>query len=184
MSAAETFQRRNAEFAQQAFEPRLSILPSLNTMILACVDPRVDPVFVLGLKPGESAVIRNVGGRLTPGALQELALLRQVAAARGARPGRFDLIVLHHTDCGITSLESQSGALAAYLGVSEDGLPGKMVGDPRAAVAVDVALLRRSPQLPPGWVVSGLVYDVATGEVEVVVPPLPGLLGAAPEARP
>ena len=45
--------------------------------------------------------------------------------------------------------------------------------DPRAAVAVDVAALRAIPALPGAWLISGLVYDVATGLVEIVVPPTP-----------
>ena len=43
--------------------------------------------------------------------------------------------------------------------------------DPRAAVAADVALLRSIPALPGDWLISGLVYDVASGLVQVVVPP-------------
>ena len=172
MDAVETFTGRNAEFAEHGFDPALSILPSLKTMIIACVDPRVDPVFVLGLKPGEAAVIRNVGGRITPGAVQEIAMLQEVARAHGARPGgRFDLIVLHHTDCGITALERQPDQLARYFGTDEAALSTKAVGDPRAALAGDVALLRANPRLPRDWVVSGLVYDVHTGRVEVAVPP-------------
>lgn len=42
---------------------------------------------------------------------------------------------------------------------------------PWAAVAVDVAMLRAIPALPGEWLVSGLVYEVATGLVEIVVPP-------------
>lgn len=171
MDAVETFTSRNAEFAEHRFDPALSILPSLKTMIIACVDPRVDPVFVLGLKPGETAVIRNVGGRITPSTLETVAMLQGVARAHGARPGRFDLVVLHHTDCGITLLEGQPETLARYFGVDEASVPSKAVGDPNAAVTVDVALLRAILHLPPGWVVSGLVYDVHTGKVEAVVPP-------------
>jgi carbonic anhydrase len=51
-------------------------------------------------------------------------------------------------------------------------LKKKKVTDPRAAVAVDVALLRAIPELPSGWQISGLVYDVATGPVEIIVPPV------------
>jgi carbonic anhydrase len=50
-------------------------------------------------------------------------------------------------------------------------LKKKEVTDPRAAVAVDVALLRAIPALPGDWIVSGLVYDVTTGLVEIAVPP-------------
>ncbi len=105
--------------------------------------------------------------------MEQLTLLQSVAKAHGATPGgRLDLIVLHHTDCGIKALEAQPGRLAAYLGTLPDELPTKAVSDPRAAVAVDVASLRADPRVPRDWVVSGLVYDVHTGRVEVVVPPL------------
>jgi carbonic anhydrase len=39
-----------------------------------------------------------------------------------------------------------------------------------AAVAVDIALLRAIPALPGEWLISGLVYDVVTGLVDIVVP--------------
>ena len=63
--------------------------------------------------------------------------------------------------------------LAQYFQIQEGELKTKAVTDPRAAVAVDVALLRAIPALPSEWLVSGLVYDVATGLVEIVVPPTP-----------
>jgi carbonic anhydrase len=34
-------------------------------------------------------------------------------------------------------------------------------------------LLRAIPAVPGEWLISGLAYDVATGLVEVVVPPAP-----------
>jgi carbonic anhydrase len=60
---------------------------------------------------------------------------------------------------------------ASYFGVGKEELKAKAVGDPRAAVAVDVAALKVNPALPANWLVSGLVYDVTTGLVDVVVPP-------------
>jgi carbonic anhydrase len=39
------------------------------------------------------------------------------------------------------------------------------------AVAIDVAALRAIPALPGEWLISGLVYDIATGLVDVVIPP-------------
>jgi carbonic anhydrase len=65
--------------------------------------------------------------------------------------------------------------ISLYRGMclKEGELKAKAVTDPHAAVAVDVALLRTIPALPGGWLVSGLVYDVATGLVEIIVPPAP-----------
>ena len=63
--------------------------------------------------------------------------------------------------------------LTHYFQIGEDELKKEAVTDPRAAVAADVALLRTIPALPGGWLLSGLVYDVATGLAEIVVPPAP-----------
>jgi carbonic anhydrase len=81
------------------------------------------------------------------------------------------MIVLQHTDYGITGLASDPAMLAHYFQVEEGELKSKAVTDFRAAVAADVAVLRAIPALPADWLVSGLVYDVATGLVEVLVAP-------------
>jgi len=83
MDFLETMIARNARFAETAFAPELKILPSAGTIVVGCVDPRVDPAYVLGLEQGEVAVIRNVGGRITPALLETLAVLRVVAKAAG-----------------------------------------------------------------------------------------------------
>jgi carbonic anhydrase len=59
--------------------------------------------------------------------------------------------------------------LGHYFQIGEGEVKAKAVSDPRAAVAVDVAALRAIPALPGEWLISGLVYDVGTGLVEVVV---------------
>jgi len=61
--------------------------------------------------------------------------------------------------------------LAHYFQVQEGELKQKAITDPRAAVTGDVTSLRAIPALPGKWLISGLVYDVATGLVEIVVPP-------------
>jgi carbonic anhydrase len=63
--------------------------------------------------------------------------------------------------------------LAHYFQIPEREVESKSVRDPRQAVAVDVAALRTIPALPDEWLISGLVYDVSTGLVEVVVPAAP-----------
>jgi carbonic anhydrase len=131
---------------------------------------------VLGIKPGEALVLRNIGGRVTQGLVEQLGLLRRVGQITGQVPGgggEFHLIVLHHTDCGITRLARDPAKLAHFFQIPEAELPAKAVTDPRAAVAVDVAALRTLPALSAKWLLSGLVYDVATGLVEGVVPPAP-----------
>lgn len=174
MDVIQNLVERNQVYAESKFASGLRMMPSLKTTIIGCVDPRVDPFDVLGLEPGEAAVIRNVGGRIYPSTLQTMAMLRVVAEAQGGVLGAgWNLIVLHHTDCGINCLGSSSEALANHFGIGVEQLGAKAIDDPRASVAHDVALLKTIPQLPAAMVVSGLVYDVSNGRVEVVVPPTP-----------
>ena len=79
--------------------------------------------------------------------------------------------MLHHTDCGITRLADNADILAPMFGIEEADLSTKAIGDPRGAVAVDVAAIKANPFLPAEFIVSGLVYDVYSGRVETVVPP-------------
>jgi carbonic anhydrase len=174
MNTVDILTERNADFAAHEFVAGLPLMPTMGTMIIGCVDPRVDPAHILGLEPGEAVVIRNVGGRITPATLQELGMLAAIPRAAGATAGGpLNLVVLHHTDCGITRLAGSPDMLAGYFGVGAEELRAKAVSDPRAAVAADVAALRATPALPDNWIVSGLVYDVATGRVETVVAPAP-----------
>ncbi|MFI1365631.1 carbonic anhydrase [Streptomyces griseochromogenes] len=163
--------KRNARFADGGSFADLKLMPSGSLTVIGCVDPRVDPSDVFGLKPGEAAVIRNVGGRVTPTTLRTLEMLSKVVQARtgGPRPGDVHYAVLHHTDCGITDLTAFPELLADYFGVPAGDLDAKAVTDPVAAVRVDAEILKQ--RLPAGVFVSGLVYDVATGLIDVVVPP-------------
>ena len=182
MNNLDNLLERNKEFAAQqaaagTLMPSLpSALPKVKAIIIGCADMRVDPAHMLGIKPGEAVVMRNIGGRITPGLLQQLALLGRIGEVAGEIPGgggEFHLIVLQHTDCGITRLANESAMLSQYFQVPESDLKAKVVSDPRGAVAIDVAFLRTIPALPGAWLVSGLVYNVATGRVEIVVPPAP-----------
>ena len=161
MATFDTLMNRNQDFATHQYLTSSSLKPTLEgtlrsakALIIACADPRDDPAYVLGFEPGEAVVLRNIGGRITPGTLQLMALLGRIGQVAGENPGggdEFHLIVLHHTDCGIKRLAGNPEMLADYFGIDQEGLPAKAVTDPRAAVAVDVALLKANPALPGEW---------------------------------
>src|SRR6202142_57884 len=147
---------RNQDFAAQqsaagTLMPSLPrALPNVRAIVIGCADMRVDPAYVLGIKPGEAVVMRNIGGRITPGLLEQLGLLGRIGEVAGEIPGgggEFHIIVLQHTDCGITRLAGDPALLARYFQIQERELRAKSVGDPRVAVAVDVAVLRAIPAL-------------------------------------
>jgi carbonic anhydrase len=181
MNTIDTLLQRNHDFATHRFVAGLTMRPTLQTMVISCADPRVDPVHLLGLEQGEAVVLRNVGGRVTPGTVQLLRMLVRIPTVptgtstptgnNASSP--FHLIVLQHTDCGISRMASNVALMADYFSVPPAELPAKAILDPRAAVAADVAALRSTSGLPDAILVSGLVYDTETGLVDVVVPPAP-----------
>ena len=157
--------RRNAAFAATGAFAGLPFPTSETLQVLGCVDSRVDPSDVLGLELGEGVVMRNIGGRITPATLRSWALLGRLGQGQ---PPSGHLVILHHTDCGITRLEDYPDQLAAFFEIPADELDSKAVTDPYTAVRIDAALARHA--LPPSRLVSGLVYDVATGLIELVDP--------------
>ena len=157
--------RRNAAFAATGAFAGLPFPTSDTLQVLGCVDSRVDPGDVLGLELGEGVVMRNIGGRVTPAVLRSWALLGRLGQGR---PPHGHLVILHHTDCGITRLTGYPEQLAAFFEIPAEELDSKAVADPYAAVRVDTAIARHA--LPPGRLVSGLVYDVSTGLIEIVDP--------------
>src|SRR5262249_45156458 len=153
--------RRNAAVAATGAFARLPFPTSDTLQVLGCVDSRVDPSDVLG----EAVVTSNIGGRITPATLRSWALLGRLGQGQ---PPSGHLVILHHTDCGIRRLAAFPEQLAAFFEIQADELESKAVDDPYAAVRVDAAIARHT--LPPSRLVSGLVYDVNTGLIEIVDP--------------
>ena len=164
----------NAQFAR-TFSPVPLGLPTAQVIVITCLDHRVDPAITLGLRLGDAAVLRNAGGRVTPHVIEEIAYLAFLgqSMSNGQLPGdgRFEVAVIHHTNCG-TGLLVDPGFrhdASQATGVDEAELEASAVGDPYATVVADVERLLASCVLPPGMGVSGHVYDVETGRVTTVV---------------
>lgn len=173
MDFLEAVSSRNADFAANGFSSALKIIPTTKTIIIGCLDPRVDPMDILKLKPGEAAIIRNIGGRMNPALAEVMVLLPIVTKAAGQDMGPgWNLIILHHTDCGIIGCYKHApDLLAKHLGVGRDELDSMEITDPYKAVAMDVAAFKTMTDIPGGFVISGVVYDVATGKIQTVVEP-------------
>jgi carbonic anhydrase len=165
---------RNEQFAR-TYTPAPLASPTAQTVIVTCLDHRVDPAITLGVRLGEAPVIRNAGGRVTQAVIDELAYLaflaEQLFADQIAADRLFEVAVIHHTQCG-TGLLADPGfrrRAAEATGVPEAELEASAVADPHVTVKADVELLLASPVLPPKVSVSGHVYDVATGRVTTTV---------------
>jgi len=162
---------RNAEFARDYQAVPLA-LPTAQTLIVSCLDHRVDPAIVFGLGLGEAPVIRNAGGRITPAVIDDIAFLAFLAEQLGGTGDTlFEVAIVQHTQCG-TGLLADPGfrhQAAGATGLDEATLAATAVADPHVTVAADAERLLAAPQLSAKVSVSGHVYDVATGHVTTVV---------------
>jgi carbonic anhydrase len=168
----ETALERNRAFAAVGGQEGAVVFPELRLFVITCLDPRVDPAHFLGLALGDGMVVRNVGGRVTPEVINDVAFISQIAENVLADGPLFEVAVIHHTQCGAGALANDDFRYryAQRIGAEEAGLREHAVLDPAATVAHDVELIRASPAISPRVSASGHVYDVVSGLVETVTP--------------
>ena len=167
---------RNRSFAEQFEAGDLEIRPRMSTVILTCLDARVDPAHLFGLGLGDALVVRNAGGWITPEVLRDLAILSVLGGnLPGASTLQLELVVVRHTDCGMARLANPrvQQQAAKRLGLTVDEVAAMAITDPTTSVREDIERLRHTPGTPDQLVVSGLVYDVANGMISEVVAPAP-----------
>lgn len=146
----------NDRFAEGFERGDLKAPPRKHLAVLTCMDARLHPERFLGLDVGDAHVIRNAGGRASDDALRSLAVSTHAL-------GVTEIVVIHHTDCGMEGLDEQS--LRQRTGSDIDFLG---FDDLSESVGEDVRAIEGSPLLPDNVGVSGFVYDVRTGRLQPV----------------
>ncbi len=162
--------QRNRAFAAAGAHQGAVVFPNLSLFVITCLDPRVDPAHFLGLGLSDAMVVRNVGGRVTPELINDVAFIGQLAENLLPAGPLFEVAVIHHTQCGTAALADDTfrRRYAQRIGGDESALRDHAVLDPAATVARDVERLRSAPAISPRVTVSGHVYNVDTGLVETL----------------
>lgn len=163
----------NARFAATDAKdhvPAIPFLPTKQVYLITCVDPRVDPAALLGLRLGDAIVARNVGGRVTESVLADLAWISYLHEVKTPDAPWFELAVIHHTDCG-SGLMADDELRTEFVarGFDDDTLRGTAVLDPATTVAADVQRIRDTSTISPRIALFGFTYDVGTGRLTEVV---------------
>ncbi len=163
---------RNRTFAAAGGHEGAVVFPNLRLFVITCLDPRVDPAYVLGLGLSDAIVVRNVGGRVTQEVINDVAFIGQLAEMMLPDGPLFEVAVIHHTQCGAGALADDSfrRRYAERIGADESLLREHAVLDPVETVTRDVERLRSAGAVSPRISVSGHVYDVVDGLVQTVRP--------------
>lgn len=163
---------RNRAFAAAGGHEGAVVFPHLRLFVITCLDPRVDPAHFLGLELSDAMVVRNVGGRVTQGVINDVAFISQLTEAVLPDGPLFEVAVIHHTQCGAGALADDTfrRRYAQRIGANEADLRATAILDPAATVTSDVERLRSAPAISRRVTFSGHVYDVVTGLVQTIVP--------------
>ncbi|MDP9456115.1 MAG: carbonic anhydrase [Actinomycetota bacterium] len=128
------------------------------------MDARLHPEEFLGLELGDAHVIRNAGGRVSDDAIRSLVISERLL-------GTEEVVVIHHTDCGMLTFSNEdlTAKIKEDLGVDASGQDFLPFSDLEESVRGDVEKIRASDLIPDDISVSGVIYDVKTGQLREVV---------------
>jgi len=128
--------------------------------VLTCIDSRIDPLALLGLRAGDAKIIRNAGARVTHDALRSLMVAANLL-------GVTRVCVVQHTDCAMVgSTDDEIRArIGAMRGVDATGWDFLTTTDQLATLHDDIELIESCPLLPPDLQVGGFIFDVHSGEL-------------------
>lgn len=136
--------------------------PSLHTLIVTCMDARIDPVALFGIRPGEAHVLRNAGGIVTDDVVRSVTISQRELGTR-------TVYVVQHKGCGMATFTDPEfvAKLREECGAAPEWAPGSFA-DPAESVRQGVARLTDSPFTVPDMEIRGFVLDLGTFDLEPV----------------
>ena len=126
--------------------------------LVTCMDSRIDPLRMLGLKHGDAKIFRNPGARVTPQALEALVLGVHLLNVQR-------ILVVPHTRCAMASASEQElrDKVGESAGVDASWQSFGVVSDQLGQLREDVAKVRAHPLIGERAKVGGFLYDVDSG---------------------
>jgi carbonic anhydrase len=148
----------NASYAATFSDSHLGGRAARGLAVVTCMDSRIDPLAVLGMRPGDVKILRNAGARVTEDVLRTLVLASYLLGVER-------VLVMPHTECRMAagSEDDVHALIRDTYGVDTRSLEFRTVDDQVAALVTDVTRVRAYPLLPDALVVAGAIYDVHTG---------------------
>jgi carbonic anhydrase len=160
LSGFEDLLAANADYAAQFAYSGFDGIAHAGIGVVTCMDSRIPPLELLGLKPGDAKVLRSAGGRVTELTLTGLILGVQLLGVRR-------IMVIPHTRCAMAAMtedqlrekvEIAAGKPAGYL-------PLSVIPDQLEALRHDVTAVREHPLIGDDILVGGFMYDVDDGRL-------------------
>lgn len=153
----------NAEYVAHFADRGLTGVAARGIAVITCMDSRIDPLGVLGMRPGDVKILRNAGARVTDDMLRTLILACHLL-------GVDRVLVMPHTGCRMADGPEDQihEAIRAESGLDTRSVEFRTVTDQVSALISDVTRIRSHPLLPSGVTVGGAIYDVHSGRLEPI----------------
>ena len=131
--------------------------------IVTCMDSRINPLSVVGMKSGDAKILRNAGGRVTEDVLRTLVLATYLLGVER-------ILIMPHTNCRMAQVDDVEihREIDTKYGIDTSEIEFKTVPDQRQALIEDVQKIRGYRLINKNVVVGGAIYDVATGKITPV----------------
>ena len=149
---------RNGGYQNQIAHGGFDGVAHAGVAMVTCMDSRIEPLKMIGLKVGDAKILRTPGGRVTPDALVGCILSVHLLGVNR-------ILVVPHTRCAMASGEDDEIVARVKETTGED-LSDLRIGastDQHARLAEDVELLRTNPHIAGRALIGGFLYDVDTG---------------------
>lgn len=163
MSEFDDLLKANEDYAAQFSDGGFDGIAKAGVLVITCMDSRIEPLGMLGLKLGDAKILRSPGGRVTPDV--------QTGCIVGSHLLNVNrIMVVQHTRCAMAS-GTDAQVADKILATSNLDLHGMTFGanpDQQSTLAFDVRLLQSHPALKPGTTVGGFIYDVDSGRLSQV----------------
>ena len=162
MSTTDDLLRNAEDYAASFDKGDLPLPPARKVAVLACMDARLNPYGILGLKEGDAHIIRNAGGVVTDDEIRSLAISQRLL-------GTEEIVLIHHTDCGMLTFTDDAFKRAVQddVGIKPEWA-AEAFDDLDEDVRQSVARIKASPFIPRKDSVRGFVYEVETGRLREV----------------
>ena len=153
----------NSEYQKQFKYSDLTGQAKKGLAIVTCMDSRINPLSVVGMRSGDAKILRNAGARVTEDVLRTLVLATYLLNVDR-------ILVMPHTDCRMAKGDESEihDLIERDHGVDTRSLEFRTVSDQMSALATDVQRVRSYPLLPKSVAVGGAIYDVKTGAITAV----------------
>ena len=129
----------NKNFVENFEHEELTGTAKKGLAIITCMDSRISPLAVVGMKPGDAKILRNAGARVTDDVLRTLVLASYLLGVKR-------ILVMPHTDCRMANGDEADihNEINAQYGIDTSSIEFKTVKDQKKALLEDFKYRRRT----------------------------------------